>query len=340
MVGRAKVSNVSKVNILFTCVGRRAALVEDFRSAAVKLSLPGIVMGTDVNPLSPALYVCDRHVINKPISHRRYVPELLALAGRKKISLLIPTIDTELKALAANRDSFLAVGTRVLISSPDVISLCQDKRKTYSFLTDNGFGTPETWIAEKVCASKLSFPVFLKPWDGSASKGNVVARDADELRYWCGRIPNCLVQEHIRGQEYTCDVYVDFNMHVRCVVPRKRIAVRAGEVCTGKTVKIPKLMHECKRLVETLGAGPGVITIQCFLTPRGKIKFIEVNPRLGGGVPLSIKAGADFPKWILQELTGRRPRIGFDRWKDGLYMLRYDQAVWRTPDPKSVRSQQ
>jgi carbamoyl-phosphate synthase large subunit len=70
------------------------------------------------------------------------------------------------------------------------------------------------------------------------------------------------------------------------------------------------------------------VTLQLFLTKKNEIKFIEVNPRFGGGAPLSIKAGADFPRWILQELVGRRPRIGFDAFQDDLMMLRYDAEVW------------
>jgi len=87
-------------------------------------------------------------------------------------------------------------------------------------------------------------------------------------------------------------------------------------------------MNESARLVQNLGAGPGVITLQLFLTADKKIKFIEINPRFGGGVPLSIKAGANFPKWILQELLGQQPNIRFDGFKDNLIMLRYDSEVW------------
>ena len=35
----------------------------------------------------------------------------------------------------------------------------------------------------------------------------------------------------------------------------------------------------------------------------------RARERFGGGVPLSIKAGANFPKWILQELQGQEPLI-------------------------------
>ena len=81
-------------------------------------------------------------------------------------------------------------------------------------------------------------------------------------------------------------------------------------------------------VVERLGAGPGVITLQLFLTVGDRIQFIEINPRFGGGAPLSIKAGANFPQWILRELLGKKESIRFNRFKDGLIMLRYDGEVW------------
>jgi carbamoyl-phosphate synthase large subunit len=81
-------------------------------------------------------------------------------------------------------------------------------------------------------------------------------------------------------------------------------------------------------LVEKLGAGPGVVTLQLFLTDKKKVKFIELNPRFGGGAPLAIKAGANFPKWILQESLGEEPDFSLRRFKDNLIMLRYDGEVW------------
>jgi len=87
-------------------------------------------------------------------------------------------------------------------------------------------------------------------------------------------------------------------------------------------------MESAAGVVRRLGAGPGVITVQLFVTERSTIKILEVNPRFGGGAPLAIRAGADFPRWILQELSGQRPRIAFDRFEDGLVMLRYDGEVW------------
>jgi carbamoyl-phosphate synthase large subunit len=215
------------------------------------------------------------------------------------------------------------------VSAPEIIDICQDKRKTYRFLNKSGFDTPVTMTVKTALAKKkLKWPCFLKPWDGYASRGNAIVNSRKELLFYSKRIPNCIVQEYVGGTEHTCDVYVDFGMNVRCVVPRKRIEVRAGEVSKGQIVKNAHIIHEAVKLVQALGAGPGVVTIQLFLTPDDKVKFIEVNPRFGGGVPLSIKAGANFPKWILQELTDRKPKTKFDSYKDKLIMLRYDGEVW------------
>jgi carbamoyl-phosphate synthase large subunit len=321
------------LNILFTCIGRRVSLLKSFRHAARQLKVTASVFGTDTSELSSALQLCDRGFSVKPITHSGYIKQLLSITKTYKVKLLVPTVDLDLKLLSQNRSKFSALGCRVLVSPPEVIDICQDKRKTYRFLVKNGFETPLTMsirsaLSKQNAQGNLHWPCFLKPWDGYASRGNAVVKNRQELLFFAKRIPNAICQEFIEGTEYTCDVYVDFNMKVRCVLPRRRIETRAGEVSKGQVNKHPRIICESARLVETLGAGPGVVTLQLFLTPGDKIKFIEINPRFGGGVPLSIKAGANFPKWILQELLGEKPNIHFDGFKDNLIMLRYDSEIW------------
>jgi len=290
-------------------------------------------MGADVRHLSPALQLCDKAFLVKPTEHRDYIKELLQIVGTNRVDLLVPTVDLDLKVLAQNKQKFANLGCYVLISPANVIEICQDKRKTFRFLRKNGLDTPLTMsLRTAMAAKKLKFPCFLKPWDGAAGKGNAVVKNRKELEFFSKKAPNCIVQEFIPGTEYTCDIFVDFDMKARCVVPRKRIEVRGGEVSKGQVVKNPRIMSQAVRLVELLGAGPGVITLQLFLDKQQKIKFIEINPRFGGGVPLSIKAGANFPKWIFQQLLGRKTNIKFDGFTDGLIMLRYDDEVWvQTP---------
>jgi len=319
----------NKLNILFTCIGRRVSLLDCFRRAAGQLKVNASFFGTDTTKLSPALQLCDEDFLVKPTTHPGYIRQLLSIVKNNRVKLLVPTVDLDLKLLAQNKPKFSSLGCQVLVSAPEVIDICQDKRKTYRFLVKNGFDTPLTMsVRSALSKGKLSWPCFLKPWDGYAGRGNAVVNNRRELSFFAKRIPNAICQQFIKGTEYTCDVYIDFDLKVRCVVPRKRIEVRTGEVSKGQVVKNTQIMSEAAGLADKLGAGPGVITLQLFLTSNRKIKFVEINPRFGGGAPLSIKAGANFPKWILQELSGKKQNIRFDGFKDNLIMLRYDSEVW------------
>ena len=319
---------IESINILFTCIGRRVSLLNSFKSAAKQLKLKPCIIGLDGDRLSPALQLCDKQFLVKPVTHKSYIRELLDIVKKEKAHLVIPTVDLDLKVLTKNKGKFKKLGCHVLISSENVIDICQDKRKTYRFLHKNGFDTPATvTLHTALAAKKPKYPYFLKPWDGFASRGTAVVKNRRQLQVFGGNIPNCIVQEFVRGDEYTCDVYVDFDMKVKCVVPRKRIEVRSGEVSKSQVVKNERIILETKRLVETLGAGPGVVTLQ-LIANNNNIKFIEINPRFGGGAPLSIKAGANFPKWILHHFAGIEKDIRYNGFKDRLIMLRYDGEIW------------
>jgi carbamoyl-phosphate synthase large subunit len=318
-----------RINVLFTCIGRRVSLLESFRKAATSLKIDARFLGTDTTVLSAALQLCDKAFLVRPTKDPRYIKQLFDIVKTNKVDLLVPTVDLDLEVLAENKAALAKLGCTVLVSEPKVVQTCQDKRKTFKFLSSRGFDTPRTMSPrEAISDKKLKYPCFLKPWDGYASRGNAVVKNRASLMFFSKRIPHCIVQEFVDGTEFTCDIFVDFEMRVRCVVPRKRIETRSGEVSKGQIIKNTKLMRSAAKVVEMLGAGPGVITIQCFLTGSGAIKFIEINPRFGGGAPLAIEAGADFPKWILGQLIGQKPKIAGDGFKDRLIMLRYDSEVW------------
>ncbi|MHC4572417.1 MAG: ATP-grasp domain-containing protein [Planctomycetota bacterium] len=254
MAKSQKRNPADSLSVLFTCIGRRVSLLNSFRRSARELKINAKFLGTDTTKLSSALQLCDKGLLVKPITHANYINQLLTIVKTYKVKLLVPTVDLDLKLLARNKPKFAEMGCCVLVSTPNVVDICQDKRKTYRFLRKNGFDTPVTTSIRTALSKKnINWPCFLKPWDGYASRGNAVVKNRRELLFFAKRIPNAICQEFIKGTEHTCDVYVDFNMKVRCVVPRKRIEVRAGEVSKGQVVKRPRIMREAARLVEALG---------------------------------------------------------------------------------------
>ncbi len=324
------------VRVLFTSAGRRIELMQAFAQAARALGIRGHWQTADIDPCIPAACLAEKAHLVPPIESREYVPALLRIARREKIDLLIPLIDNDLLKLADARERFARIGCGAVISAPDVVRTCRDKIRMFEFLTRHGLDTPRTWTGRQALRLKRHrFPYFLKPRTGSASKGNYIVHDVRHLKTLLQVVPEPIVQEFVRGVEHTLDVYTGFDGRPRCVVPRQRIEVRGGEVTKARTVRHEGIIAAGVRVAEALKHCTGLITIQLILTPGGRIRIIEVNPRFGGGAPLGIRAGANSPKWLLAEWLGKEPRIRIDQFQDGLLMLRYHQAFFFNGPPES-----
>ena len=315
--------------ILFTSAGRRVSLVRLFRSALEGLEIPHQLITADLRADAPAHAAGDEREIVPRIDNPRYVDRLIEICCKHDARLLVPLIDTELHLLASHRDAFGAVGTTLLLSSPETTDIAHDKRRTAEFFRGHGIPAPRTFGQEELSQIRaISYPVLLKPAAGSGGAGVTKIQSQRELEFFLDYIPNAIVQEYIEGDEFTLDVLVDFSGHVRCVVPRLRIETRAGEVSKAMTVRDAQLIDAGRWVAEAVPGARGCITLQCFRQHDGTLRFIEINPRFGGGFPLSAAAGADFPRWIIEWMLGHEPEIRIDGWQDGLVMLRYDEAVF------------
>lgn len=316
-------------HVLLTSAGRRVALLREFQRSLAELGLGGKVWAADLRRNAAAFHAADANVLVPRVTSPEYVPFLRDFCVREGIKLVVPLIDTELHLLAPHRESFREAGVEVIVSDPRVTELCLDKRLTREFFEAHGFDSPRILDAEKILADPAAaYPFFLKPADGSCSIGATRIDDRDSLAFYATHTRNAIVQELIRGDEYTLDVLADFSGRVRCVVPRLRMETRAGEISKGVTVNDPMIIEAGAKLVESLGGARGCITVQLFVTPERALKFIEINPRFGGGFPLAAAAGARYPKWIIEWTLGRDPAITLDGWTNGLVMLRYDDAVF------------
>jgi carbamoyl-phosphate synthase large subunit len=311
-------------------VGRRVELLQAFRAAARRLKIDLRLVGVDSDPTAPALSCVDEPVIVPRADEPGYIGAVLAAVAAHGAALLIPTTDTDLEVVSQHREAISGLGCVPLIAEPDVISTCRDKVQTYAHLRRHNIDTPETWTPDELRGvTSKRFPLFIKPRTGSASQWVHKLVDEPDLEYYLRRVRDPIIQEFVAGTEHTLDVYVGLDGVPRCVVPRARWQVRTGEVSKGIVVKDHAIMNAGKHVVETLGPSVrGVITLQCIVTPERRIRFIEINPRFGGGAPLAIAAGADFPGWLLQELDGQLPPIAFDGFQHGLCMLRYDWSVF------------
>jgi carbamoyl-phosphate synthase large subunit len=292
------------------------------------LTLDGEIIAADAGRNAPASFIANRRIQVPRVADPNYVNCLLDACSSLRVGLLFPLIDTDLRLLARDRERFEAIGTTVVVSSLATTELCFDKNATYRFFRDHDIETPRVFDPSELASLPDSiFPLLIKPYDGSAGAGVVRVERRADLAFFRGHIENAMVQEFIEGQEFTVDVLVGFDGQIGCIVPRRRIEVRAGEVSKSVTVKSRAIMDASRKVVESLPGALGCITVQCFLEPDGRIRFTEINPRFGGGFPLALHAGADFPRWLIEEYLGRSANVYRDDWIDDLAMLRYDDEI-------------
>ena len=311
------------MKVLFTAIGRRVQLIKHFKEYHR-------VIGVDIEELVPAKYFVDAFYKVLKWNDEDYIDVLLSICEKERVDMIIPLFEKEFISLCENRKKFNEVGTALILSDKKIIETFNDKWKSYKFFMSNNIDTPKTYNKQNL--RDYSFPLIIKPTDGAGSKNVFKINNDKELSFFIDYIENPIIQEFVEGTEYTIDVLCDLDGNVISIVPRQRIEVRAGEVSKGRTVKdmaiIERTLELCNKLKIDENIKPiGPLTIQCIVDLKGNIKFIEVNPRFGGGVPLSFEAGVAYAELLRKMVKGEEilPIIG--EFKE-LTMLRYDEAVF------------
>lgn len=312
------------MTILFTSVGRRVELIQAFRDAATRLQRKVTIIGSDLSDTAPALLFCDRTVKTPKIADESYIPFLMDYCRENSVDILIPTIDTDLLPLAKAKNDFEKIGTKVYVASEEKVALCRDKRLTSSYFNSLGLKSPQAYDSISAVVEKgLSFPLFIKPKDGSSSINAYRADTLEDLTTFAERIGDFIIQPFISGEEYTVDIFCDWEGKPVYITPRKRLAVRSGEVLKTEIYQDERIISELMTLVEDFRPS-GAITVQLIRdNATGEDWYIEINPRFGGGAPLSIKAGADSAEAVITEKSGYVHKVAMDK---AVYS-RFDQSV-------------
>jgi carbamoyl-phosphate synthase large subunit len=319
------------INILFTSIGRRVELVQAFRLAYNSLELEGHIVGTDIDPLAPALHHVDKPYIVPRFTSVDYLPTLLEICKQERIDIVFPLIDPDIPILSKYKTEFESVGAQLAVIDSDAAMITGDKWLTYQFFKNLELNTPASWLPNDVAFSESQYPLFIKPRSGSGAKDIFKISNARELEFLLDYVPDPIIQSFIAGSEITNDVICDLDGNVLDVVSRQRIEVRWGEVSKGVTIKNPEITDACIKITKSLPA-IGPITVQCIMQD-GIPYFTEINPRFGGGIPLGIAAGSDSPRWLIMKFLGMQEKIPpAGSYKTGVYMTRFDDSLFLTKD--------
>jgi carbamoyl-phosphate synthase large subunit len=311
------------MNILFTSSGRRGYLLDYFRTALPPQSL--IHAANSAGNVSSFQHA-DKTVTTPLIYSTEYIDFLLEYCAKEHIEVIIPLFDIDIPVLAQAKARFVANGVTVIVPSPEIARMCNDKLETVAFMERNGLAAPMTFMAietaiQALQSGKLCFPLVIKPRWGMGSIGLQFAENLTELHVMFAKVQRqiqqtylkyesgsdlnqaVLIQEQLGGQEYGLDIVNDLQgLHITTFVKQK-LAMRSGETDAAVTIADSELV-ELGRKLGTITGHPGNMDADVFRT-NGQLYVLELNARFGGGYPFSHLAGADLPLAIVKWLAGK-----------------------------------
>lgn len=314
------------MNILITSAGTRDKVVEYFKKEFDGI---GNVIATDMSDLAPAIYEADRYYLVPRIDDPSYIDKLLDICKKEKIDCLFALIDPELSLIAKNKDRFLSIGVTPLISNYDAVELAFDKYEMFKFLRDNGYKTAKSYIDKEefykdLEEGKINFPVFVKPYKGSASININKVNSKEEIDTLFDVYDDLLIQEFLDGQEIGADVYIDpISKKVVSIFTKEKIKMRAGETDKARSFKDQKLFDLITEVVEKIGY-EYMIDMDIFRI-NDEYYISEVNPRFGGGYPHAYECGVNFPKLIINSMNKKENKKEIGNYEENIYMMKYNE---------------
>lgn len=318
------------VRILLLGARRRIFFVERLRAAARALGKEVFVVYADTDDLDPAAHVCDAFVRIPSSSASDYVEAVAATIREWRIALTVPWNDKDIDVINRHRSTAFS-GFDFFLPPEEATRVFLDKLEFARWCQSSAVPHPRMLARDN---SSPALPCVVKPRFGQGSVGVTICHDEVDYRYGLRHADEPVVQEFVDGEEITVDVYCWPVSLVFACVPRLRLKTRGGEVLIAKTVSD----RFARPLAETIARAlriDGPFNFQ-YIVSNGRPHVIEANPRMGGGTDLSVAAGADLPRYLLERvLTGRLssapPAI-----REGLVMSRYHDAVFFAHPPEAA----
>ncbi|MEC3996126.1 ATP-grasp domain-containing protein [Actinacidiphila sp. DG2A-62] len=251
----------------------------------------------------------------------------LALAERHAIAGVVTWDEYALVPAAA-----LAARLGVPGSTVASMNAARDKAATRRLLAEHGVPSARSIRVRDLtqataAASRIGYPVVLKPASHAASIGVIRVDDPDELPHrWefaaagaSAQGPEgrgVLVEEYLRGPEISVECATVGGATTALAVTRKEVGFAPYFEETGHTVTagdplLPHVAPIAAQAVRALGISAGIQHVEMRLTTSGP-RIIEVNARIGGdliGTLVRLATGLDLPRIAADIACGNVPAL-------------------------------
>lgn len=294
--------------------GGGALLGQGILRALRQSSLRLHTTAVDVSPLAAGLYWADEAYLVPPAAAPDYVDAVRATLARVRPHVVLIGTDVELAPLAAARSALeQEFGTHVLVSSPEVVAIADDKFATARFMRSHGFAAPASASADQPEAieeliDRCGFPLIVKPRVGARSYGVSLVTGRPGLAEAIARVERAVVQECVGDDsgEYTASGLC-FDGRCDAVIVMRR-DLRDGNTYRAFTVDDSRLNAVVKAWTEAL-APYGPANFQFRIDRDGVPKVFEINARFSGTTPLRAHAGFNEVEMCIRRILWGEPIV-------------------------------
>ncbi|VBB05538.1 atp-grasp fold duf201-type [Lucifera butyrica] len=242
-----------------------------------------LAVASDIDENCAGRFLADDFLVMPAVHDPQLWEKITKALLAAHINVVIPSLDETLLAWAQQKERFRELGIYVMLSEPDTVRRFQDKWLAYNFFREIGVPTPATGLEQK-------YPL-VKPRHGRGSQGIKITDNPIDM-------DGMISQELIEGEEYTVDVFCDRDAAPVYIIPRRRIAVKEGKSTGGQTVYNKEIIMWIRKICREIPfLGP--VNFQCFVCADGSVRFIEINPRIAGGMALGFAASENWVKLMI-----------------------------------------
>jgi carbamoyl-phosphate synthase large subunit len=236
------------------------------------------------------------------------------------VGAVVPLTDLDIEVLATAR---AAGELPALVPDPEIARATYDKYEAHLLLERLGLPSPPTVLPDQAVPS---FPVMVKPRQGSGARSIHRADDARAAEFFVGYVDEpTMVQRFMDGPEFSIDCLSDLQGRCLNAIPRTMIESRGGESIKGTVIDDPELVALGARVVHSLQVR-GPCTVQVFRDREIGLGITDVNTRFGGAFPAPMYAalpGRTYPELIVRMARGEEvaPHVG--EFRAGVTFTRY-----------------
>ena len=277
----------------------------------------GKIVGLAYDPLDPGLYPTDLidSAYLMPFPSQGVNPLRQRLKYIKKVSdlsLVIPTLDSELSAFISLESELKEMGIRLFLPTKEQFDM-RSKIRLAEICEKAGLDFPRTKIISDAevlyqLSEEIPLPYVLKGiFYGASVVQSIEEAVAAFYRTTAQWGLPVIIQEFLEGEEYDIVAVGDGSGHIVGALPMKKTFLTdKGKGWAGVTVKDPRLLEITEKFCRTT-KWRGPCEVEVLKTRDERYYLIEINPRFPAWTYLCAGAGQNLPFAVAQLAMGMDP---------------------------------